>query len=126
MNHTHTITHGIPQGSTLSTTFFLLYINDIVKTVPDSHVYTFADDTTLIVQAKTLQALQNLAQTELNSLIRYFHTNNLVPNPTKTNYSVFYPYQTTHQNSITLKIHTATLEQKAEEKLLGIIVQANL
>ena len=27
------ITHGIPQGSTLSTTFFLLYINNIIKTV---------------------------------------------------------------------------------------------
>jgi hypothetical protein len=28
---TQTITHGIPQGSTLSTTFFLLYINDIYR-----------------------------------------------------------------------------------------------
>jgi hypothetical protein len=43
-----TITHGIPQGSTLSTTFFLLDINDIIKTV----VYTFADDTPLIVAVK--------------------------------------------------------------------------
>jgi hypothetical protein len=31
-----TITHGIPQGSTLSCTFFLLYINNIIQTVPDS------------------------------------------------------------------------------------------
>jgi hypothetical protein len=33
---TQTITHGIPQGSTLSTTFFLLYINDIIKTAPEN------------------------------------------------------------------------------------------
>jgi hypothetical protein len=49
---TQTITHGIPQGSTLSTTYFLLHINDIIKIVPGSHVYTFADDTTLIVAVK--------------------------------------------------------------------------
>ena len=83
-----TITHGIPQGSTLSTTFFLLYINEIVRTVPQSTVYTYADDTTLIITAGTVEQLQKLAQTELNNLIRYFHTNNLVPNPTKTNYSL--------------------------------------
>ncbi len=31
---TQTITHGIPQGSTLSTTFFLLSINDIINIAP--------------------------------------------------------------------------------------------
>ena len=35
-----TITHGIPQGSTLSTTFFLLYINNIIKTVTQSPTQT--------------------------------------------------------------------------------------
>ena len=75
---TQTITHGIPQGSTLSTTFFLLYINDIIKTVPDSTVYTYADDTTLIISARTHQALQTLAQSEL--------TNNLATSkPSKQN-----------------------------------------
>jgi len=69
-----TITHGIPQGSTLSTTFFLLYINDIIHTVPDSTVYTYADDTTLIITANTPEALRRLAQSELNNLISYFHS----------------------------------------------------
>ena len=78
-----TITHGIPQGSTLSTTFFLLYINNIIQTVPKSTVYTYADDTTLIVTAETVADLEALAQSELNNLITYFHDNNLVPNPTK-------------------------------------------
>ncbi len=68
----NTIPHGIPQGSTLSTTFFLLYINDIIKTVPSSTVYTYADDATLIITAKTEQELRKLAQSELTSLIQYF------------------------------------------------------
>jgi hypothetical protein len=94
-SQTQTITHGIPQGSTLSTTLFLLYINNILDTVPNSKVYTYADDTTLVITTESFEDLQQLAQTELNSLIQYFHTNNLVPNHTKTNYTVFFPI--THQ-----------------------------
>ena len=71
------ITDGIPQGSTLSTTFFLLYINDIIRTVPNSSVYTYADDTTLVVTSSDIPTLQALAQTELNNLINYFHSNHM-------------------------------------------------
>ena len=117
------ITHGIPQGSTLSPTFFLLYMNDIIKTVPSSTVYTYADDTTLIISAQTQHDLQRLAQSELNSLIKYFHTNNLVPNPTKTNYTVFYPRT---PDQLQLTIHATTLEQRTQAPLLGITIQDNL
>jgi hypothetical protein len=123
---TQTITHGIPQGSTLSTTFFLLYINNIIQTVPESKVYTYADDTTLIITADSIKDLQRLAQTELNSLINYFHTNNLVPNPTKTNFSVFYPKATDQTACPVIKIGDTILEQNAKAKLLGIMVQDDL
>ena len=90
---TQTVTHGIPQGSSLSTTLFLLYINNIIKNVPNSKVYTYADDTTLIITVDNPNDLQQLAQTELNNLIKYFHANNLVPNPTKTQFTIFKPHQ---------------------------------
>ena len=118
-----TITHGIPQGSTLSTTFFLIYINDILKTVPSSTVYTYADDTTLIVTAPTMEALQKLAQSELTSLINYFYTNNLVPNATKTVYSIFYPRT---PSLLELKVNDITLDQEKKVKLLGIMMQNDL
>ena len=116
--------HEISQGNTLSTTFFLLYINNIIKTVPNSKVYTYADDTTLIITAKTTQDLQQLAQTELNNLIKYFHNNNLVPNPTKTNYTVFKTRR--NQNEIELKINDTILKQNPYSKLLGLYIQNDL
>lgn len=70
-----TITHGIPQGSTLSTTLFLMYINNIVTTVK-STVYTYADDTTLIVAVETMSELRDTAQSELDKLVKYFYDNN--------------------------------------------------
>ena len=120
---TQTITHGIPQGSTLSTTLFLLYINDIIKTTPNSKVYTFADDTTLIITSNSLQELETLAQSELSNLISYFHNNNLVPNPTKTNYSIFHPK---HAQPIELTINDTLLKKNNQAKLLGLTVQDNL
>jgi hypothetical protein len=123
-SETQTITHGIPQGSTLSTTFFLLYINNIIKTVPNSTVYTYADDTTLLITTNTINDLQRLAQSELSSLIDYFHTNNLVPNPTKTTYTVFYP--TTAHDEIQLRIYDNVLEHNISAKLLGIMMENKL
>jgi hypothetical protein len=117
-----TITHGIPQGSTLSTTFFLLYINNIVQTVTRSKVYTYADDTTLVLTATTLEDLHRLAQSELNNLVTYFHTNNLVPNPDKTNYTIFHPRK---ENEIHLDINGRKIDQNPQSKLLGITVDDN-
>lgn len=121
---TQIITHGIPQGSTLSTTFFLLYINNIIRTVPNSKVYTYADDTTLIVTTETEHELKTMAQSELKNLIHYFHRNNLVPNPTKTQFSVFYPSQPAQP--ITLQIHNKQIAETAQAPLLGITIQNNL
>ena len=118
-----TITHGIPQGSTLSPTLFILYINDIIKTVPNSKVYTYADDTTLVISAETTNALQQLAQSELNSLIKYFHCNNLVPNAGKTCFTVFYPRKA---DDINLMVADVNLEQTPQARLLGLQVQQEL
>jgi hypothetical protein len=116
-----TITHGIPQGSTLSTTFFLLYINDIINTV-QSKVYTYADDTTLVITAANKTELQELAQKDINSIIHYFHANNLVPNAKKTNYTTFHP----RDEDIELQINETSLKKKTEARLLGLMVQSNL
>ena len=117
-----TITHGIPQGSTLSTTFFLLYINDITRVV-DSPVYTYADDTTLIVTTEDVSTLQTRSQDQLTRTINYFYRNNLVPNPTKTNYSIFYPIDPA---PLTLTIQETHLKHNHSAPLLGITLQNNL
>jgi len=77
--------------------------------------------TPLIIIADTTDDLQRLAQSELSNLITYFHNNNLVPNPTKTNYTTFYP--TPPPPNFSLNINNTTLQQNTEAPLLGVIVQ---
>ena len=87
-------------------------------------MYTYIDDTTLVITAMTVRELQLLAQSELSSLINYFHDNNLVPNATKTNFTVFNPV--TNYQQIELNINDTYIQHNTDAKLFVIYVQNDL
>ena len=84
--------------------------------------------TQLIITAPTLSELNSLAAQDLDNLIKYFYSNNLVPNPTKTTYTSFHHQDPTTPLELTVTdgLYNHTLEHTKTAIVLGIYIQDNL
>jgi len=119
------ITCGIPQGSVLGPTLFLIYINDL----PDCHAMQtllFADDTALLMSGPNILDLQNTINDGLKNVQKWFIQNKLTLNLNKTNYVLFHPAKEKQSHHFLLNFDGNMLMQTNESKYLGVLIDAKL
>ena len=67
---------GVPQVSILGTLLFLIYINDMSNAIT-SDLYLYADDSCILVQHKSIKAINEKLNTDFSNLCDWFVDNKL-------------------------------------------------
>ena len=123
------ITCGVPQGSVCGPLLFLLYINDITKSLKNCKVSLYADDTVLYYSSHNLNQAITIVQEDLVKLSQWCNKNRLTINCKKTKYCV-YGMRSVIKKSKTidmiLSLNNTVLERVCSYKYLGFILDDQL
>ena len=122
----------VPQGSILGPVLFIIFMNDIsLCQVSDPLLswYIYADDTTKISTAKTIDNLRQTMVKDSKPLERWVDSNGMVINMPKTKCVVVGTrarLQSQHSKCLDLSISNTPIEQVEEHKLLGLVIDQHL
>ena len=76
---------GVPQGSVLGPTLFMLYVNDISQFVTTSTCNLYADDTVIYCSGKNISELEKKLQSSVDVVHDWYKANLLCINSEKSN-----------------------------------------
>ena len=126
------LTIGVPQGSILGPLLFIIYINDIQKSTPETLLGMYADDTSMIVPGKTLNEAITKTKSTLNTLGEWFASNKLSLSPAKCKYAVMSRRLTTQTHPTKFEIYNKEMKEirkdtdSCNNPLVGLLVTERL
>lgn len=140
-NHTSEeldIEYGVPQGSILGPTLFLIYINDLCLTsLTNGKIITYADDTVLLFSGDSWQEVYSTAQNGFDSVNKWLRSNILTLNSDKTRVVNFFIRETNIQINHDIVYHNCLnfkstncscpkIQKTTSIKYLGVIIDDKL
>jgi len=84
------VKHGIPQGSILGPMLFLIYINDLARSISKlANTILFADDTSIIISSSNQENFKTNINSVMKEIMIWFQSNMLTLNCNKTHFLQF-------------------------------------
>ena len=123
------VTAGVPQGSIIGPLLFICYINDLYATFDtDCHVYSYADDTQIIVKAKDTPSLVKKITATIASAQQWYSANSMQNNIGKS--EILITNNKGSNQHIKIRIvedgKRKILKPKSFIKVLGVYLDENL
>ena len=127
-NNTCEIDCGVPQGSILGPLLYLIYVNDCFKCLDHSNAILYADDTTLVITAKSYELLYKYMNHDVAKLFDWLCLNKLSVNDDKTKYMIFSKSTRSAYTDKNRKVFLNKVPIKRVEthKFLGLIIDQHL
>ena len=115
------IKRGVPQGSVIAPTLFLLFINDLLESILFCKSYAYADDTIFVGSSHNLQQLEIKCNEDLSYINEWCNKNGMVINHNKSHFLLV-----NSTKSIKLYVDGEELQKKSSTKLLGFLINDKL
>ena len=122
------VTTGIPQGSVLGPSLFLLFINDLTCVIKHSAINIYADDTLIYVADENIESAAHKMQIDIDAIAEWFKNNMLTLSVEKT-FTMYVGTRQRLQQISTypeLKINNQLLKIKNSAAYLGLIIDKHL
>ena len=117
---------GVPQGSVLGPLLFLIYINDLHKSIKYCTTRHFADDTNLLIKNKSLKQLKKHVNYDLRNLNKWLKSNKISLNASKTELLLFRHPSKEINYDLKIKIDGKKLLPSKYVKCLGLFIDSHL
>ena len=119
------VTYGTAQGSILGPLLFLLYVNDIFKSIEqDNTAFIYADDTLLLCKDQDPHKVTEKAQKAVLRIYKWCQANKLNINLEKTKYMIVRHIKVQHE--LVFKLEQFRLNTVHQYEYLGMILDDKL
>ena len=132
------LSFGVPQGSVLGPTLFLIYMNDLCNlNIPNCKIFSYADDTALIVSGSNWTETLKHSEKAFSIIMSWLSCNILTLNLDKTQFMTFGHYRSLPSKSFCISAHVCPYElrnicncskitRSDSIKYLGVLIDENL
>lgn len=121
-----TLKIGVPQGSVLGSFLFIVYINDLFSLPLQAGIIGYADDTSLLYSAATVDEIEVQFKQDVTLLTPWFRSNFLHLNINKCKKIIFAYKTPMWAKTLELKLCNEVIEGVNEYKYLGLILDEKL